>query len=98
MYQHIFTSSWLNSGFRNGQVLRQVCLSSMICEHLALKGNEPGICAIKGVFPQQENKFPFLANSFPLQKLQQLSKMSLQFPLACFLSFGYFFQLSEDMT
>lgn len=70
----------------------------MACEHSALKSNEPGICAIKTVFPQQENKFPFLANPFPLQKVQQLSKMSLQFPLACFLSFGYFFQLSRDMT
>lgn len=70
----------------------------MVCEHSALKSNEPGICAIKGVFPQQENKFPFLANPFPLQKLQQLSKMSLQFPHACFLSFGYFLQLSRDMT
>lgn len=64
--------------------------------HLALESNEPDICAIKAVFPQPENKFPFLANSFSLQKLQQLSKMPIQVALA-FYPLAMFLQLSKGI-
>lgn len=63
------------------QISIQVHLYSVVCTHSTLKSNEPDIYAIQEVFPQQENNIPFLENSSPLRKLQQLSKMSLQFLL-----------------
>lgn len=69
----------------------------MVCVHSALKSNEPDICAINGVLPQQENKIPFLANCFAeVTTEQNVTTVSTCFfyPLAVLV---FFLQLSKDI-